>query len=166
MINKEQLIQDINNRFGDFVSGLEEPFGLLTLTVRREKLLDLVAFLKDSDVYRFRFLTDICGIHYPDMEGGMLCSVAHLHSLEHNFRLRLKVFVSVADPVVPSLVPHFLSANWMERETYDFFGIIYSGHPDLRRILNMDEMDYFPMRKEYPLEDQGRGDKIDSKFGR
>jgi NADH-quinone oxidoreductase subunit C len=80
--------------------------------------------------------------------------------------LRVKLFVDSANPVVQSIFPIFKSANWMERETYDFYGIIFKGHPNLIRILNMDEMDYFPMQKQYPLEDQQREDKKDKFFGR
>jgi NADH-quinone oxidoreductase subunit C len=89
-----------------------------------------------------------------------------LHSWENNIRVRIKVFAPIADPKVPTLSTLFASANWMERETFDFYGIEYTGHPNLKRILNMEDMDYFPMRKEYPLEDATREDKIDALFGR
>ncbi|HEY8402859.1 MAG TPA: NADH-quinone oxidoreductase subunit C, partial [Cytophagaceae bacterium] len=92
--------------------------------------------------------------------------IYHLHNLPKNFRLRLKTFFPKTDPVIDSLTPVFNSANWMERETYDFFGIIFKGHPNLKRILNVDDMDYFPLRKEYALEDPTRDDKKDNMFGR
>jgi NADH-quinone oxidoreductase subunit C len=81
-------------------------------------------------------------------------------------RLRFKIFVPVAAPDVFTACNLFSSANWMERETYDFYGVNFVGHPNLKRILNVDEMDYFPLRKEYPLEDQTRIDKDDEMFGR
>jgi len=81
-------------------------------------------------------------------------------------RLRLKIYLPVASPTVSTLTPVFAAANWMERETYDFYGVVFEGHPNLKRILNVDEMIIFPMRKEYPLEDQVRQDKNDSMFGR
>jgi NADH-quinone oxidoreductase subunit C len=83
-----------------------------------------------------------------------------------NWRIRLKTFFPIADPQVPTLTPLFSSANWQERQEFDFFGIKFTGHPNLKRILNMDEMNYHPMRKEYPLEDGTRTDKNDSMFGR
>jgi NADH-quinone oxidoreductase subunit C len=78
----------------------------------------------------------------------------------------LKAFTADDPPVFPSLTPHFAGANWMEREAYDFFGFRFTGHPDLKRILNMDDMEGWPLRKEYPLEDQARYDKDDKMFGR
>jgi NADH-quinone oxidoreductase subunit C len=86
--------------------------------------------------------------------------------MENNVRLRIKAFLPIANPEIPSATSLYSSANWMERETYDFYGIIFQGHPNLTRILNADEMDYFPLRKEYPLEDGTRTDKVDSFFGR
>jgi NADH-quinone oxidoreductase subunit C len=107
----------------------------------------------------------LCGIHYPE-KGKALGVIYHLHNLQENFRLRLKTFVSVENPHVSTVTDLFSSANWMERETYDFYGIIFDNHPNLTRILNVDYLDYFPMRKEYPLEDPTREDKVDSYFGR
>lgn len=92
--------------------------------------------------------------------------VYHAHSLVNNFRVRVKVYLANDDLHVPIMTLLYASANWMERETFDFFGILFDGHPNLTRILNMEEMDYFPMRKEYPLEDGTREDKIDALFGR
>jgi NADH-quinone oxidoreductase subunit C len=89
-----------------------------------------------------------------------------LHNLYNNQRIRLKIFLPQEKPVTETLTQVFPSANWMERETFDFFGVVFEGHPDLRRILNVDEMIIFPMRKEYPLEDQTREDKQDEMFGR
>jgi NADH-quinone oxidoreductase subunit C len=105
-------------------------------------------------------------VHYPDQKGAEFAVVYHLHSLIHNFRLRIKVFLDKDDLHIPTASNLFSSANWMERETYDFYGIEFDGHPKLIRILNIEEMDYFPMRKEYPLEDPTRNDKIDALFGR
>ena len=89
-----------------------------------------------------------------------------LHSLENNYRIRLKAFTHYDPPVFPTLTGMFKTANWMERETYDFYGFKFTGHPDLRRILNMDSLEGWPLRKEYPLEDPFRRDKDDKMFGR
>ena len=113
-----------------------------------------------------QFLTDLTAVHYPDQAGRELAVVYHLHNLTDNIRLRLKVFTASAQPDVFTATQIYSAANWMERETYDFFGIHFVGHPNLKRILNVDEMEYFPLRKEFPLEDQTRIDKDDAMFGR
>ena len=89
-----------------------------------------------------------------------------LHSFQNNFRIRLKCFTNDESPTFPSLTDLFPTTNWMERETYDFYGYHFTGHPDLRRILNMDSLEGWPLRKEYPLEDPLREDKDDKMFGR
>jgi NADH-quinone oxidoreductase subunit C len=165
-ISNEVLLSDLNAQFGDFISEAHEPYGLLTLNTTREKIQDILAYLFNHPEFKFQFLTDLTGVHFPENAGQELGVVYHLHSLETNTRLRLKVFFPIADPIIPSVQELFSTANWMERETYDFFGIIFSGHPNLIRILNMEDMDYFPMRKEYTLEDPTRRDKLDAKFGR
>ncbi len=166
MLTNQEVAQDLIRQFGTAVSEFDDPFDLLTLTVTREQIMPVLRYLKDHSTYRINFLTDITGVHFPDELGREFCVVYHAHSLTQNFRIRLKVFLAESDLHVPSAFPLYASANWMERETYDFFGIIFDGHPDLRRILNMDEMDYFPMRKQYALEDDTRKDKIDELFGR
>ena len=132
--------------------------------IRKDKILALFKMLYDDKEYQFQFLTTLCGIHYPDKQ--QLGVIYHLHSFKNNLRIRVKSFTDINDPVFDTITGIFATANWMERETYDFFGITFKGHPNLKRILNMDEMDYFPMRKEFPLEDQTRDDKNDEMFGR
>jgi NADH-quinone oxidoreductase subunit C len=83
-----------------------------------------------------------------------------------NYRIRLKTFFDINKPEIATATDLWPAANWMERETYDFFGVKFKGHPNLKRILNMDEMTYHPMRKEYPVEDGTREDKDDKMFGR
>lgn len=148
------------------LSEWEEQYGMLTFRAPASRNLDVVRFLNEDAELRFVFLTDLTGVHYPDRTGEELCAVAHLHNLVDNVRIRMKVYMPVTQPDTYSLTPVFSGANWMERETYDFFGINFIGHPELTRILNVDEMDYFPMRKEYPMEDPTRIDKDDEMFGR
>ena len=126
----------------------------------------MLNFLYDDGELKFRFLTDLCGVHFPNQKEKELAVVYHLHNLEDNIRIRFKVFTNISKPDIYTATGLFSSANWMERETYDFYGINFVGHPNLKRILNVDEMDYFPMRKQYPLEDQSRVDKDDEMFGR
>lgn len=165
-LNNEIVKQKLTDKFGDQLTGWEESFGMLSFVAPRELNLKVMQFLYDEDDLGFRFLTDLTGTHYPDNAGGELAVVYHLHNLSANIRLRFKVFASIEDPRVFSATALYQSANWMERETYDFFGIQFVGHPNLIRVLNVDEMDYFPLRKEYPLEDQTRADKDDEMFGR
>lgn len=159
---KERLIA----KFGEQLSHFEEPYGLLTFEAPKELNLKVMQFLYDDAELRFQFLTDLTAVHYPDQKGRELAVVYHLHNLVENVRLRFKVFTPVGQPDIFTATQLYSSANWMERETYDFFGINFVGHPNLKRILNVDEMEYFPMRKEFPLEDQTRIDKDDAMFGR
>jgi NADH-quinone oxidoreductase subunit C len=138
---------------------------LLTLETTRDNIIDILAYLKSSPALQFIFLTDITGIHYPEQEKP-IAVIYHLHSLVNNVRIRLKVFLADGDVHIPTATTLWEGANWMERETYDYFGILFDGHPDLRRILNVDDMTAFPMRKEFPLEDPNRVDKKDYFFGR
>ena len=142
------------------------PFVILTFTVPVSLNLKLLQFLYDDTELNFQFLTDLQAVHYPDKKGAELAVVYHLHNLVDNLRIRFKVFVDIENPNVFSATALYRSANHMERETYDFYGVNFIGHPNLIRILNVEEMDYFPMRKEFPLEDQSRIDKDDEMFGR
>ena len=165
-LTNEHIKQRLTEKFADQVFGFEEPYGMLTFEASKELNLKVLNFLYDDEVLKFRFLTDLCAVHYPDLKEKELAVVYHLHNLEDNIRIRFKVFTGSSKPDVYTATGLFSSANWMERETYDFYGINFVGHPNLKRILNVDEMDYFPMRKQYPLEDQSRVDKDDEMFGR
>jgi NADH-quinone oxidoreductase subunit C len=166
MLTNEIVKQRLGEQFGEQVSGFDEPYGMLTFEAPKELNLKVLQFLFDDEQMRFRFLTDLQAVHYPDQEGRELAVVYHLHNLVDNIRIRFKVYTSVLQPDVYTTTRLYESANWMERETYDFFGVNFVGHPNLKRILNVDEMDYFPLRKEFPLEDQTRIDKDDEMFGR
>jgi len=165
-LTNDYIKQKLTEKFGDQVLGFEESYGMLTFEAPKDMNLKVMNFLFDNDVLRFRFLTDLCAVHYPDQKGKELAVVYHLHNLQDNVRLRFKVFADIAKPDVYTATGLFSSANWMERETYDFYGVNFIGHPNLKRILNVDEMEYFPLRKEFPLEDQSRIDKDDEMFGR
>jgi NADH-quinone oxidoreductase subunit C len=165
-LSYERIQEKLNEKFGAEMLQWETPYDMLTVTAPREMNLKVLQFLFDDEELGFRFLTDICAVHYPEKEGAELAVVYHLHNLVQNVRLRLKVYAPVSAPDVYTATSIFPGANWMERETYDFFGVNFVGHPKLKRILNVDEMDYFPLRKEYPLEDQTRIDKDDEMFGR
>lgn len=165
-LTNDTIRQRLTDKFGDQLTAWEEPYGMLTFTAPKNANLKLMQFLYDDPELRFRFLTDLCVVHYPSRKGEELAVVYHLHNLEDNLRLRFKVFTDINQPDVFTATKLYECANWMERETYDFFGVNFLGHPNLIRIQNVEEMDYFPMRKEFPLEDQTRIDKDDEMFGR
>jgi len=160
----ELVISKLNNQFNDAVIAHELIADMLCFTVKKDFIIDILCFLRDDKELQFNFLTTLCGMHYPDEE--LLGVVYHLHSFTNNHRIRIKTTVEISTPIIPSITTIWPAANWMERETYDFFGIQFEGHPNLKRILNMDEMTVFPLRKDFPLEDPTRHDKDDSMFGR
>jgi len=166
VMTNETIQQQLTAKFGEAVFHFEESYGMLNFEAAKENNLKVLQFLFEDEALNFKFLTDLCAIHYPDNAGRELAVVYHLHNLRDNVRIRFKVFTSIAEPDIFTASKLFAAANWMERETYDFYGINFIGHPNLKRILNVDEMDYFPMRKEFPLEDQTRVDKDDEMFGR
>ena len=161
-----EFVLEANNReFPDAVIASSEPFGFLTIEVKKEELKKIIHHLKESSL-RFIFLTDICGIHYPEDKEKELGIIYHLHNLEDNIRIRIKSFFSRENAEVDTITDLYSGANWMERETFDFYGIKFKGHPDLRVIVNSEDLGYHPLLKEYALEDGTRTDKDDTMFGR
>ena len=165
-LTNEKIKQRLQEKFGDQVYNFEEPYGMLTFETPKEMNLKIMQFLFDDPELRFQFLTDLCAVHYPGYTGNELAIVYHLHNLVDNVRIRFKIFTDINKPDIFTATKLYACANWMERETYDFYGVNFVGHPNLKRIQNIEEMDYFPQRKEYPLEDQTRKDKDDEMFGR
>jgi NADH-quinone oxidoreductase subunit C len=165
-LTKDQIQQHVNHHLGCEFIFLEDRYQAIEVTIPVNQLYRLIHFLFQDDILGFQFLTDICAVHYPDKLDSEFALVYHVHSMRNATRLRIKTYVSLVKPEVPSITGIYATANWMERETYDFFGIQFLGHPNLTRILNMDEMTAFPMRKEFPLEDPTREDKADFHFGR
>ena len=163
--DRDQLVViKLNNRFGSAIESHEVLSDMLCITVKKESIQSILLFLRDDQELQYNFLTTLCGMHYPEKE--QLGVVYHLHSFVNNHRIRIKTVTELNDPKIQTITTIWPAANWMERETYDFYGIEFEGHPNLKRILNMDEMTDFPMRKDFPLEDQKREDKDDSMFGR
>ena len=139
----------IASKRGDSIIESRLAFGELTLDVVPNEIVDLVRFLRDDPRLAFISLIDICGVDYPSREK-RFDVVYHLLSPRQNVRIRLKVATEEATPV-PSLTPVFPGADWYEREAYDFYGIRFTGHPDLRRILTDYGFEGFPLRKDFPL---------------
>lgn len=163
--SRDQLVLDkLNQQFGEAIEMHEFITDMLCVTVNKDAIYNLLLFLRDDKEMNFNFLTTLCGMHYPEKE--QLGVVYHLHNFVDNHRIRIKTATSISHPVFSSATAIWPTANWMERETYDFYGIQFEGHPNLTRILNVDEMTDFPLRKDFPLEDQTREDKNDAMFGR
>jgi NADH-quinone oxidoreductase subunit C len=125
--------------------------GEITFFIRREQLLETTRLLRDAESLRFEVCLGVSGVHYPQEEGRELHAVYHLLSMTHNRRIRLEVACPDADPHIPSVVAVYPTNDWHERETYDFFGIVFDGHPALTRIEMPDDWPGHPQRKDYPL---------------
>ena len=125
--------------------------GEITFFIRRADLLQVATTLRNDPGLRFEFCSGVSGVHYPGDEGRELHAVYHLLSMTHNRRIRLEVTCPDADPHIPSVVSVYPTNDWHERETYDFFGIIFDGHPALTRIEMPDDWPGHPQRKDYPL---------------
>ena len=161
-------IQDkLVDAFGESTFHFNQDAAIFSFEVAADKITAIILFLKNDPSLRFHFLTDLCGVHYPDnVIERQFAVVYHMHNWYENKRIKIKAFINGETPEIKTLSNIFPSSNWMERETWDFYGINFIGHPQLKRILNMDEMVSHPMRKEFPLEDGGRTDKDDRFFGR
>lgn len=158
------VVSVLKEKFEEEILQEETLYDFLTLTLKKDKIVDIIRYLYDHPETKMQYLTTLCGIHYPDQK--QIAVMYQLHNMVTNQRVRLKIYLPEENPVTQTITSVFAGANWMERETYDFYGVQFEGHPDLRRILNVDEMIIFPLRKEYPLEDQTREDKRDLMFGR
>jgi NADH-quinone oxidoreductase subunit C len=138
--------------FRDAIERVVVHAGELTLHVKREALLDVLKTLRDDPQLRFEMCASVSGVDYPDdSTGRRLHAVYHLLSMTYRRRIRLEVSVTAEDPHVPSVTAVYPTANWHERETWDFFGIVFDGHPGLTRIEMPDDWPGHPQRKDYPL---------------
>jgi NADH-quinone oxidoreductase subunit C len=161
-----QAIHDtLVNRFQEKILEMEMPYDFLTITVAHDAIKEVISFLYNDTSMSFKFLITCCGMHFPD-QSKKFAMVYHLQNLETNSKIRLKTFTNDDPPHFPTLTDLFKGAGWMEREAFDFFGFRFDGHHNIRRILNMDNLEGWPLRKEFPLEDPFRKDKDDAMFGR
>jgi NADH-quinone oxidoreductase subunit C len=159
--------EKLTSKFGDKVLNFHMSRDIFSFEATPDAIHEVIRTLKVEEDLNFHFLTDLCGVHYPENEAShQFAVVYHMHNWVENIRLRITTYLSGESPEVNTVTDLFLTANWMERETFDFYGINFIGHPQLKRILNMPEMVSHPMRKEFPMEDGGRTDKDDRFFGR
>ena len=147
---KEKILEKLSARFSGALQIVNEYRGELTIVVRKSDLREICGFLRDDAELQFDSLRDVCGADYyrPDDRYEI---IYNLYSLPNKFRLRLKVRVDESDMHVDSVTSAWSSGDWMERETYDMFGIIFDGHPDLRRIYMPEDFEHYPLRKDFPL---------------
>lgn len=162
----EALLEHLTALFGDKIITSEVQYDLLAVEMNPTEVHAAIKQLKADEKLKMSFLTLIGATHFPNDTEREIRVSYHLHSLVNNVRLRINAFLPISNPSIPTITDIYVGANWLERETYDFFGVNFEGHPNLVRILNEDSMDYFPMRKEYHLEDATREDKDDRYFGR
>ena len=167
MAIETQFIQaKLSEHFGSDVFDFGMQKDIFAFETKTESIHKVIQFLKDEEELNFHFLTDLAAIHYPDNDDEhQFAIVYHLHNWVENTRIRVRTYLT-NHPEVDTIIDVFKCANWMEREAWDFYGINFKGHPQLKRILNMDEMVSHPMLKQFPMEDSGRTDKDDRFFGR
>jgi NADH-quinone oxidoreductase subunit C len=146
-----RALERSGGQFGDAVERVVADRGELTFYVRRDRLPEVARALRDDPALAFELCCGVSGVHYPQETGRELHAVYHLVSISKNRRLRLEVCVPDADPHLPSLVDVYPTCDWHERETWDFFGLIFDGHPALTRIEMPDDWKGHPQRKDYPL---------------
>ncbi|MFZ1107891.1 MAG: NADH-quinone oxidoreductase subunit C [Rhodomicrobium sp.] len=145
----EALAEALKSALPGAVLDSRIAIGELTVTVERARIAEAVGFLRDSPAWRFKVLIDICGADYPE-RAERFEVVYHFLSMHENLRIRLKLATDAAT-TVPSIVSIFPAANWYEREAFDLYGILFDGHPDLRRLLTDYGFRGHPLRKDFPL---------------
>ncbi|HEX4891741.1 MAG TPA: NADH-quinone oxidoreductase subunit C [Hyphomicrobiaceae bacterium] len=179
-MNAELLVSRLQERFADALIKVATHVGEVTIDVKRENYLDVCKALRDEPAFQFEQLMDLCGVDYldygmgewttddasgsgfergvertredrPERQGPRFAVVSHLLSVSLNQRIRVRVWCDDAFPLVPTVTPIWASANWFEREAFDLYGILFEGHPDLRRILTDYGFVGHPFRKDFPL---------------
>lgn len=181
-LRHEALQEALNERYGSKGCAVSYTLGEVTMVIPREHLLSIATELRDDEAFRFEEVMDVCGVDYAGFgesewttrdasasgfsrgvdrhhidvaargDNDRFAVVYHLLSMAHNLRLRLRVFVDATQPIIDSVVGIWNGANWFEREAFDLYGIMFSGHPDLRRILTDYGFVGHPFRKDFPLE--------------
>lgn len=150
-----EAVARLKQQFGPAILSVEEFRGERTVKVERDQLFPLLDYLKGAEDIGFDFLADLCGVdNLPDKPRFQV--VYLLYSFKTNERLRVKVDLPEEDPHLPSVVSLWKAADWLERETYDMYGVIFDNHPDLTRILMWEGFDGHPLRKDFPLKERDK----------
>lgn len=146
----QTIVERLKERFPSAIEDSEEFRGDLTIRVKKDQIVPVCQFLRDDPAFRFDLIVDLCGVDRYTPEGRFEV-VYNLYSMSNKRYLRLKVPMDESEPEVDSVCGVWEGANWLERETYDMFGITFHGHPDLRRMYMPEDYEYYPMRKDFPL---------------
>lgn len=146
-----KIADRLKERFADEVLETKEFRGQVSVTIKKNKLLEICNYLHDDQDLLFDYLVDVCGVDYLGKKDKRFQVVYHLYSMRHRHALRLKAEVSENDAVIDSVMPVWVGADWHEREAFDMFGIVFRGHHDLRRVLMPEDWEGYPLRKDYPL---------------
>lgn len=141
----------IRSKFTDTIEEIIEASSEITIVVKREGLLKFMTWLRDDSTLRFDYLSDISGVDLGEFASPRFAVSYHLYSLSHNHRLRVKVFLEEEDANLPTMWNLWKSSNWLEREVYDMFGVIFEEHPNLSRILTPSDYEGHPLRKDFPI---------------
>ena len=149
-MDNQTVLERLKSRFGDASLESKEFRGELTVIIPKDRIVEVCSFLKSDPELSYEFLSDLCGIdmYAQEKRFGVIYNVL---SLKNKHRLRVKTFVEEDDPKLKTVTGIWGTANAHERETFDMFGIVFEGHPDLRRMYMPEDFDYFPLRKDFPL---------------
>jgi NADH-quinone oxidoreductase subunit C len=146
-----EIAEKIRERFPGDVIDIVSFRDQVSVVVSRDRIAEISRFVFKDPAIRMDMLSDLCGVDYPDRTPRFEI-VYNLYSVVHRHRIRLKALVPEEDPRLASVVPIWSGADWHEREAYDLFGVVFEGHPDLRRILMPEDWEGHPLRKDYPVD--------------
>jgi NADH-quinone oxidoreductase subunit C len=146
-----EIAEKIKERFADEVIDLKEFRGQVSVTLKKDRVLEICRYLHDEPSLALDYLVDLCGVDYLGKKEVRFEVVYHLYSMQHRHMIRLKAEVPEDDAEIDSVMPVWQGVNWHEREAYDMYGIVFKGHPDLRRVLMPEDWDGHPLRKDYPV---------------
>jgi NADH-quinone oxidoreductase subunit C len=154
MVENNRAVEALKGKFSSSIIDVVEFRGEVTVTVKKADILAVLSFMKQS--LQFNLLTDVTAVDYLGLKEDRFMMVYQLFSIDHKDRLRIKAPLAEADGHVQSASQVWSTANWLEREVFDLFGIVFDNHPDLRRILMTDDWEGYPLRKDYPLQGPDR----------
>ncbi|MBI4689679.1 MAG: NADH-quinone oxidoreductase subunit C [Nitrospirae bacterium] len=146
-----QIAEKIKERFPEEVLDVKEFRGQVSATLKKDRILEICRYLHDEPELYFDYLIDVCGVDCLGKKEKRFEVVYHLYSIKHRHAIRLKAEVEEKDASIDSVMPVWVGVNWHERECFDMYGIIFKGHPDLRRILLPEDWEGYPLRKDYPV---------------
>ncbi|OGW57362.1 MAG: NADH dehydrogenase [Nitrospirae bacterium RBG_16_43_8] len=147
-----EIAEKIKEKFPEEVLWIREFRGQVSVTLKKSRIVEICRYLHDEPGLDFDYLVDLCGVDYSGRKEKRFEVVYNLYSIKHCHRIRLKAEISESGPVIDSVISVWAGANWHERECFDMFGIVFKGHPDLRRVLLPEDWEGYPLRKDYPLQ--------------